>query len=856
MVDFSELLGKEPPRASADPLEIFQQADRKSGRDYLRPPQIGVLKEWYSNQRTKPDVIVKLHTGQGKTLIGLLMLQSTLNELHRPVLYLCPSYFLVSQTCRQAEESGLYTVQTSDETTALPREFLNSERILVTHVKKLFNGKSVFGVSGGTTESVDLGAIVIDDAHRCLEEIRGQFSIRVPRKLTLTKAPHPVYQRLLDVFADSLKRQAPGTFREIEEGTPTSFLAVPFWSWRESQDEVVKVLSENKDAEGVLFSWDLIKNSLSTCTCVLSGTNLEITPRLAPLQAIPSFTNASRRIYLTATLSEDSFLVRDMGLDPSAVTSPLSNGDVTYSGERLIVLPSLVNNKLGRERIIDWLMAFVSKSKSIGFAALVPTRFEAEDWRKRDAVVTDVDSLEEAIRTREAEVATKKPSTPFVLLNAYDGVDLPDDICRILCMDSLPTYSSLYDRYLQEARPSSRISRRQRAQRVEQGLGRAIRGTGDWCIVVVIGNQLTSFLSETAKSEFLSNEVKTQIAIGEQLADELKKEGQDLLVVQRLIQQCLERNEGWKAFYRSRMSSVTTEPPNPEFAKRAQAERSGEIAYQQGQAEFAREVVDRLIASSSDPSDKGWYLQLKAMYLYDTDPPKSMEVQLSARTLNSKLFMPPAGVSYSKITTKGSDRVRRILNIVKSHPEWNSVFLYVDTILEGITFGRSSDSFEEGIDQLGKLLGFETQRPDHDFHRGPDNLWWVGGTNYWVIECKNEVTRDRDTISKGETEQIGSSAAWFAETYEGCTSANVLIHPYRLLAPDAFKTCELSVLTPDGLDGLKRDVHAFYLSLGKHDLNRLSEAEVGAALDAASLGSGELRAKYWQATKDSKAKHL
>jgi hypothetical protein len=856
MVDFNELLGREPPKASPDPLEIFEHADRKSGRDYLRPPQIGVLKEWYENDRGKKDVIVKLHTGQGKTLIGLLMLQSTLNEIRRPALYLCPSYFLVSQTCRQAEESGIQTVQVPEDSTALPREFLNSQKILVAHVKKLFNGKSIFGVSGGNAEPVGLGGIVMDDAHKCLEEIRGQFSIRVPRKLTQTKAPHPVYQKLLDIFGDPLKRQAAGTFREIEEGTPTSFLAVPFWSWRESQDEIVRVLSEHKEEEGLLFSWDLIKNALSNCTCVFSGLNLEITPRLAPLPAIPSFVEAARRIYLTATLTEDSFLVRDLGLNPETVTSPLSKGDVNFSGERLIVLPSLVNNKLSRERIIAWLMEFSKKSKSAGFAAIVPSNFQADDWRKCGARVTNVDTLEDAIRTREAEVARKTVSTPFVLLNAYDGVDLPDDVCRVLCMDSLPSYSSIYDRYLQEARHTSRISKRQRAQRVEQGLGRAIRGTGDWCVVVAIGNGLTSFLSENSKSEFLSSEVRTQIAIGEELAEQLKKEGQDLLVVQKLIQQCLERDEGWKAFYRARMSKVTSEPPNPEFARRAASEREAEIAFQQGHVQTAVELVDKLIADASDPSDQGWYLQLKACYLFETDRPRSMEVQLKARTLNSNLFMPPTGISYSKITTQGADRARRVLQIVQGQNQWNAVWLHLETVLDKLAFGRSADSFEEGIDQLGKLLGFVTQRPDHDFHKGPDNLWCVGGSSYWVIDCKNEVARDREHISKGEAEQIGSSTAWFDETYEGSTRFPLLIHPSRVLAPDAFKTCEFSVTTPESLEGMKRHVSAFYHSMGGHDFRRLSEAEVGAAMASAVVSPGELRARFTEVTKDSKSKRL
>jgi replicative superfamily II helicase len=58
------------------------------------------LKEWFTQRRELKDVIVKLHTGQGKTLIGLLILQSKLNQTGEPALYVCPNNNLVQQTPR------------------------------------------------------------------------------------------------------------------------------------------------------------------------------------------------------------------------------------------------------------------------------------------------------------------------------------------------------------------------------------------------------------------------------------------------------------------------------------------------------------------------------------------------------------------------------------------------------------------------------------------------------------------------------------------------------------------------------------------------------------------------------------
>ncbi len=54
-----------------------------------------MLDNWFA-RRNEQDVVVKLHTGGGKTLVALLMAQSVMNEIGEPVLYLAPTNQLVS----------------------------------------------------------------------------------------------------------------------------------------------------------------------------------------------------------------------------------------------------------------------------------------------------------------------------------------------------------------------------------------------------------------------------------------------------------------------------------------------------------------------------------------------------------------------------------------------------------------------------------------------------------------------------------------------------------------------------------------------------------------------------------------
>ena len=63
------------------------------------------------------------------------------------------------------------------------------------------------------------------------------------------------------------------------------------------------------------------------------------------------------------------------------------------------------------------------------------------------------------------------------MINKYDGVDLPDEACRILVVDGLPDVRRLIDRREQAILGSSDRYRSRQVQRIEQGMGRGIGPT-------------------------------------------------------------------------------------------------------------------------------------------------------------------------------------------------------------------------------------------------------------------------------------------------------------------------------------------------------------------------------------------
>jgi replicative superfamily II helicase len=101
MVDFKKLRASKAKPSPVSPREIFHSLPKPVGINDLYASQAEVLDIWHGRRKDR-DVVVKLHTGGGKTLVALLMAQSIMNETGLPVLYLAPTNQLVEQVLAKA----------------------------------------------------------------------------------------------------------------------------------------------------------------------------------------------------------------------------------------------------------------------------------------------------------------------------------------------------------------------------------------------------------------------------------------------------------------------------------------------------------------------------------------------------------------------------------------------------------------------------------------------------------------------------------------------------------------------------------------------------------------------------------
>ncbi|XJR86508.1 DEAD/DEAH box helicase [Elizabethkingia anophelis] len=832
MVDFKKRLNKTEIEKKINPIEIYSTLDRRSIAGLLRPAQYKILKEWYEKRLNDRDLIIKLHTGEGKTLIGLLILLSKINSDKGPCLYVCPNNYLVHQVKRDARKFGI-PYCSIEEDGSLPNDFLKGNKILIVHVQKVFNGRTAFGIGN---DYIDVNTVILDDSHACIDSIKDSFTISL-------KKNHNIYKKLFHLFSDSLPEQGHGTFLEIENGDYNSFLPIPYWTWIDKTDDVLQIISDSRDDKEIKFAWPFIKDNIQNCQSFISGQILEISPIHIPIEKFSSFFKAEQRILMSATTQDDSFFIKGLGLDINAVKTPLENSEQKWSGEKMLLIPSLIHETLDYSTIINNLIP--PSNKNYGIVSLVSSFSKTEVYKDLGAlspITSELESVIENLKKGNFEDS-------IVFANRYDGIDLADEVCRILIIDGKPYFYSLADRYEESNRINSDLVNIKVAQKIEQGLGRSVRGEKDYSIIIIIGGDLVKFIKSSRTNKYFSSQTKKQIDIGFDIAqmaiEDISDKTKPMDALKSLMKQSLQRDEGWKEFYVAEMNSIDKTFENSSIYEILVLERDAYFAGYTGNYEKACEKIQKIIDDFCiDESEKGWYLQIKARYQYFTSKIESNNLQKSAFFKNHELLKPKEGITYKKINFINEDRINRIKNYIANFDNYQDLMISLEGVLSDLEFGTNSEKFESALRELGIMLGFLSERPDKEFKTGPDNLWCGVGNKYFIFECKSEVDPGRLEINKSEASQMNSHCGWFQEIYNDADVNRILIIPTKNLAFNANFTHDVKILRKGKLRSLRNNVKSFFKEFSNYELQSLTDLKINSFLDSHRLDLNSLWLEY------------
>lgn len=784
-----------------DPAALFDALPNKAeGYGYLRAVQKTVLDAWSSRRRER-DLVIKTNTGGGKTIAGLLILQACLHEEYGPALYIAPDPHLSDQVKDEARKLGLSFVDDPDS-----GKFHSGEAICITTMNVLMNGKSRFGIKGAIgRQPIRVRSIVIDDAHAALALAEEKTHLRIPRG-------HDAYDQVVKLFRDELKQQGHNALLDLLDGDPSSVMRVPFWAWQDRLEQVLQILRPHRLDEVFEWAWPLVSDLIQLCQAVMTADALEIVPPCPPIEKIPSFDEADRRVYLTATLADDSVLVTHFKADPESVAKSIVPESAADLGDRLVLAPEELGDAISPSDVRAEMHAL---SKEHNVVVLVPSYQRAEVWSSEAAATVsraaDISNVIEELRSGHVGLV--------VIVNRYDGIDLPDAACRVLVIDGLPqAFTGAERREASALRDSEAMVTRQ-LQRLEQGMGRGVRSRDDRCAVVLLDPRLTRLVARVDIADRLSPATRAQLALSRRVASDLEGTTLDQLV--GVIRQVIDGDPSFRELSRDALVGVTYDPavvsPVATHLRKAYDEavagRNEDAARAAGDAVTAAET-------SGDLRLAGWLGETLAAYLHPVDSVRAQKALSTAAKRNPAVLRPLAGLAYKRVNASAMQSQQASSNLRNLYKSGAELRLGVEAVLGDLLWNshRTEDA-EAALADLATHLGITSQRPERDFGHGSDVLWALGSDTFAVIEAKSGAMAEM--IWKKDINQLAGSVNWCIEEYgQGVTVVPTIMHPATVVERSGTPPAGTRVLTPGTIEKLKESVRAYATALAVNDLYR------------------------------------
>jgi hypothetical protein len=740
--------------APESPEALFRDlrpADLQVRDLYLR--QGDVLRAYHEQQPSPADVALELPTGAGKTLVGLLIAEWRRRALGQRVAYLCPTVQLARQAAQKAQGYGLDVVtlvrRQSEWSQSDWSRFQRGRAVAVSTYHAVFN-------SNPRLDSAQ--TLVLDDAHAGEEPVANLWSIRASRDSELYSAvlavvagslPSPVAERLGDNELEGSRR------RIVDLVSPLAL--------RDNAAHLADAVTAHA-ADHNKYALDVLADNLTNCLLYMSWGELLLRPLIAPTASHAPFADAEQRVYMSATLGSAGELERAFGVSDIKRPRMPTREDERGFGRRLFLMPGASQSAATADATISEAI------ERAGRAVMI-----AQSTVKLDELVeATVPDKATHVSAEEIEhdpsAFTNSEHAVLLLSNRYDGIDLPDQACRLIVMSGLPRGTHLQERFLAVQLGAGRVLAERIRTRLTQGAGRCTRNPQDFAAVILRGPDLLDFVARDEEIMALRPELQAEIEFG---LDNSEESDPDFL---GLLGSLIDRDKEWIAaddYLRRKTGEHERQlPPGTDALLESamlevqcwQALWRGDEAKAVG---LAQQVVDALSGGEDMRPYRALWLYLGASWaraLGEAGDQTQLELaerlQHEAENAAARLpWMPRHPRRPLPITDTDSDSDERFARTTER---------LVKLGVRGVRFERwlavmrqkvvSTDAadFEDGLRMLGQLLGFDALQPSGE--AAPDGAWRTDGL--WLVWEAKTAEKPNAPLSASAVRQAETHARW------------------------------------------------------------------------------------------------
>ncbi len=737
----------EPSGASpTDPESLFRDLKQRSTKiQYLWSHQADILRTWHQKYRTSKDVALELPTGTGKTLIGLLIAEYRRRALGERALYLCPTRQLANQVHALATDYGIQaSVLVGDQTRYPPASFsayASGGAVAITTYSGVFNTNP---------RLKDANCLVLDDAHSAEDYVASLWTLSIDRF-----DQKDLYFAVLDVFKGSLRDEFIGTI-ESENPPPNMRRAVdkvPYPIYLKQLPHLQE-LFEVSAYDSIHYPWSMNNEHMYACNMYISWASMCIRPIIPPTLTHSPFASANHRVYMSATLGAGGELERITGV-PTIERIPVPEGwDRQSIGRRFFVVPGYALNDADVQKVLWQSIGAVERS-----VVLCPDRLTAG---KVETDLAGIGIKRTVLSARDIEESLTKfiSSTEAVLVlsGRYDGLDLEGEACRLMVVYGLPSAHNAQEEFLLSRLRATSLLRDRIRTRLTQAFGRCTRGPTDYAAIVLIGASLVDFCSKREVRLSMHPELQAELEYGLQMsAANTTDTWRELLNAFLAQDEDWQDADDWIKKYRDKASRVT-DSASEVFLSVA----SDEVDYlyrlwsgdYEGALAKARSISDVLSGDEVAGYRAWWYYLAGSVAWLIAQTTRAPSVVDVAKDLFTRAARCPTAVSWFAALTRieimsglapGVDEllscaVENVEDLLTQLGLFGPKFERIISEFHDVIGKNESSPFTQGLEQLGKFLGFVAWRPQAQ--GAPDCIWKLSDTVCLALEAKSEETAE------------------------------------------------------------------------------------------------------------------
>lgn len=492
-----------------------------------------------------------------------------------------------------------------------------------------------------------------------------------------------------------------------------------------------------------------IRENLIACNMFISWSGILVRPWIPPSLTHPPFSNATQRIYMSATLGEGGELERIIGV-PKIERIPVPIGwDKRGSGRRFFVFPDY---KYRWNEYIGFVAEQVKKQNRT--LILCPDRITA------DTVKTYLQSFgvpHSFLGSRDVEDSlepfTSNDQAVLLLTNRYDGIDLPGDTCRQLIIVGSLGSTNLQERFLLTRLGLTFLLKDRIRTRFTQATGRCTRGATDYSIVMPLGGELFEYCSKLENRKEMHPELQAELIFG---LDQTKDLELDKISIP--IEMFLNQTEEWK----DAEEYITEERDSIKIVKDKRTETlnlivKNEVNFQynfwnkdfQNSLGYARSIIDELSGSEFEGYRALWcYIAGSMGWILNKKSADESYIKISRdfyeRSKNCSkiiswfselpLLLESQGTEISdSISGYAVEAIQRALTSYgTTGPKFERIIKTFEEQIKSDEYKK----FELGLTHLGDILGFNATHPEG---KGvPDCIWQISNKLIILFEAKSE----------------------------------------------------------------------------------------------------------------------